>query len=304
MLNLEYRPSSFENFLENEQTKKSIKSLLDRDPTERPHVFLFYGPKGSGKTTLARIIANYIECHPKDYVEMNFADTRGIDTARELSEAANFLPRYGKVKVWTLDELHMGTREAMNALLKLFEEPPESAYFILCTTDPQKIIPTIKDRCYAYAMEYLGDGSLFTLLTTIVKEKKKKVSSKIIETIVEKSDGSTRSALIALDKIIDIPNPDLKIIESIMQEEDAELKELCQLLLKKGSWKKIADVLKRLKTEPESIRYGVLGYMNAVLLNSGSAQAAVVIECFKEPFFYTQKAGLTSACYTAIEDLT
>jgi DNA polymerase III subunit gamma/tau len=294
-----YRPKTFDEFLDNEITKQSIKSLLDRE-TDRPHVFLLTGPKGSGKTSLARIMANYINCHSRDISELNFSDTRGIDTARDLIESSGYLPRFGPVKVTIIDEFHQGTKDAFNALLKLFEEPPEASYFFLCTTDPQKIIPTIKDRCYIYTLEYLGSDSLSNLLLSIVKSEKKKVSKNIIEKIVEKSDGSARNALIMLDKIIDIPSPDLKQIENLMEEEDAEIKELCQLLLKKGTWKKVAEVIKKIKVEPETVRYAVLGYMNAVLLNSGSTQAALIIECFKKTFFYTSKAGLTSACFAVL----
>jgi DNA polymerase-3 subunit gamma/tau len=296
MLYNKYRPTTFEDFLGNKLTKKSIQSLLDREE-DRPHIFLLSGLKGSGKTTLARIIAGYLECNKP--IELNFSDTRGIDSARELIERSAYMPTHGKTIVWIIDEVAQATRDAQNALLKLFEEPPAHVFFVLCTTDPQKLIATIKDRCYSYQLEPLSVEELYSLLKKVCDQQKKKISGELLTDIVGKAQGSARAALIMLDKIIDIDKPNLADIVEMIEDEEAELRKLCQALLKKESWKKISAIIKGLKQEPESIRYGVLGYMNAVLLNSGQAQAALIIECFKETFFYTGKTGLTYACYAS-----
>ena len=293
-----YRPKSFDEIIGNETTVSSLKALLDREES-RPHIFLLHGSKGTGKTTLARIIAATVGCHKYDLMEMNFADTRGIDTVREIIEHSEYMPRYGKVRVWIIDEIHQATKEAMNSMLKILEEPPKHVYFVLCTTDPQKIISTVRDRCYDFQMAFLTEDLLLTLIERVLSAENKKLSDKIKQHIAEKANGSARSCLVLLDKLIDVPETDLTKLSSIIEDEESEIKQLCQYFLKKGKskWTDIAKLLKTMKQEPETIRYAVLGYMNAVLLNSGNAQASFVIECFSKPLFYTGKAGLTQAAY-------
>lgn len=304
MLHNKFRPKSFDDVIGNDVTKSALKALLSREKG-RPHSFLLYGSKGTGKTTIARIIANSVACHDYDLTEMNFSNTRGIDTSRELIEVADYVPRYGKSRVWIFDEFHKCTNDAQNSLLKLLEEPPKHGYYILCTTDPQKIISTIRDRCYSFQTELLSEDRLLELIDRVLKAEGKELPEKIKEHVASKADGSARSCLVMLDKIIDVPESDLSDISNIIDEEESEIKQLCQYFLKKNKlqWKGIASILKKINREPETIRHAILAYMNVVLLNSENPQAALIIDCFKDPFYNSGKAGLTLACYEVLAGL-
>ena len=153
-LHIDYRPADFDEILGNEETIKSIKSILARDE-DRPHAWMFVGPSGCGKTTLARIVSAALGCPPKinkaanlDFQEINTSDMRGIDTAREILKTMNFAPvnTASKCRVYILDECHQATKDFQNSLLKALEDTPDHVYFLLCTTDPSKLLKTIKNR--------------------------------------------------------------------------------------------------------------------------------------------------------------
>src|SRR3989344_3395814 len=163
-----YRPQVFEE-IDNIRVREKMLSLLSKPVSELPHAFLFSGSKGTGKTTAARLIAKLFNCeklsktkgpcgectscvsiaegHNIDVLEIDAASNRGIDDVRALRDAIALTPMSGKIKVYVIDEVHMLTTEAFNALLKTLEEPPAHAVFILATTDPQKVPATIQSRC-------------------------------------------------------------------------------------------------------------------------------------------------------------
>jgi len=294
-----HRPKTFDGFIGNKQTVMSLKSLLSRKEN-RPQLYLFHGPKGTGKTTLARICCEFLGCNPSDATEINYSDKRGIDSARQLIEDVHILPRLGDVSVWILEEAHQMTKDAANSLLTTFEKPPNHVYIFLCTTEPQMIIPTIQDRCYSYQLEVLEDNDLFKLLSEIVKSEDKKIPNTILKNIVESCEGSTRTALVLLDKVISVPEKDINKLKEVIESEQSELKQLWQALLGNKKWKQVSVILKSLNTSPETVRINTLNYMNAVLLNSGNPNAAIIIEEFEEPFYHSGKAGLTLACFKCI----
>jgi len=307
MLQITYRPDSLANLSGNFATIEKLKKMLERPKEKIPHAFLFTGPTGCGKTTLGRIVAKDLGCdlESQDYNEVNSADFRGIDTIREIKTNMRFAPLNSKggVRVWLIDECHKLTDDAQNALLKILEDPPPHVYLILCTTKPEKLIKEIKGRCSPFEVETLEKIEIIKLLKKVAKTEKIKISKKALELIAKSSEGHPRNALVILDQIGNLPiDSQINAIQEAIPSE-TEIIDLCRTMLQKFDWKKVRPILSKLKdTDPEKVRYAVLGYCNAVLLKSDNSRAFLIMDAFKDPFYTTGKAGLTLACYNAMLD--
>lgn len=298
-LHLKYRPTSFEDFVGNEAVVESLSEVISRD--NRPRAYLFVGPSGCGKTTLARIIKNELGCSDSDFREYNSANTRGIDTIREMANSCMYSPMAGEFKIYLLDEVHKITGDGQHALLKLLEDTPKHVIFILCTTDPDKLINTIRTRCSTYQVKSLQRAKLTILLKKICEKESVETSIKVLNEIVRIAEGCPRKALVYLDQVINIDDEELALqtlIENVTG--DVDVREICQMLLKGKNWKQVSTLLKKLEQSPEDTRRQILGYFSAVLLNSqANDRAADLISLFSESFFASDKAGLTLACYLA-----
>lgn len=295
---IDYRPKDFIEYLGNENVKKSIQGLLEKE--NHPHTYLLYGESGCGKTTLARIMAAKLNCHNLDVFEINMSNNRGIDTARDLIDKAYLSAFHGKNKMYILDEVHKSTNEFQNAILKILEDTPKNTYFVLCTTEPNKILKTVRNRCSQFEIKKLDNDEIESLIEHISDLENIKNVPEIKKIIIKQSKGCARQALILLEKIASMGALDIEeIIESnfIFNEEKEEIITLCRRLLDSDSWRKIARILKNLEDDPEKIRRAVLGYCSAVLLNTDNPRAALIIEYFKDNFYDSGKAGLISACY-------
>src|SRR3989344_2620043 len=146
-----YRPTRFADVVGQEHITKVLEAEVKKGTL--PHAYLFTGPRGTGKTSVARILAIAAGCEPYDLHEMDAASNRGIDDVRELREAVRTLPFSSPVKVYIIDEVHMLTRESFNALLKTLEEPPTHVIFILATTELAKVPETIVSRCQTFVFK-------------------------------------------------------------------------------------------------------------------------------------------------------
>lgn len=297
-LHTKYRPQNFDEFIGNSSTVEALRLILSRTAGE-VRAFLFTGPSGTGKTTLARIIGNELHCGERDLYEYNVASIRGIDTIREIASNCRYTPLTGRVKVFILDEAAKITNDGQNALLKLLEDPPKYVRFVLCTTDPEKLIKTIKNRCTTFSLSLLKRPEIFKLLKWVCKEEKIELGQDLLSKIAISCEGSPRQALVLLDQVIDIEDEELAI-QSIVDITEVETNtlELCRAILDKSSWKTIAGIISNLDDEPEKIRYAILTYMMKVLLNNNQGdRAAQIIDLFKDNVMYSGKPGLVVSCY-------
>ena len=175
------------------------------------HAYLFAGQRGTGKTSVARILAKEIGCRPNDLYEIDAASSRGIDEIRELRQAVRTLPFESPYKVYIIDEVHMLTKEAFNALLKTLEEPPEHVIFILATTEPHKLPETITSRCQSFIFKKPGIAELKKFIHRLAKEEKVAIEEPAVDLVALLADGSFRDAAGVLQKAISASR-DKKII--------------------------------------------------------------------------------------------
>lgn len=201
-----YRPASLKE-LDLPEVRQKIESILKAERSIQS--MLFCGPKGSGKTSAARIVAGMINgvdtavvAKSMDVMEIDGASYRGIDDVRALREKIFLLPAELKRKVFIVDEVHMLTKEAFNALLKILEEPPEHVFFILCTTDPEDLPETIMSRLVRVDFRRANMEEVKTALERIVEKENLKLEKGVEEVIFEKSEGSFRNAVKMLNEMV------------------------------------------------------------------------------------------------------
>lgn len=249
-----YRPKSFEDVIDQNVVVKILKNSVKLNKIN--HAYLFSGPKGSGKTTIAKIFAKMINCKDlkdgsicnkcvfctqkdsemMDVIEIDAASNNGVDEIREINNKVNLVPTLGKYKVYIIDEVHMLTIGAFNALLKTLEEPPAHVIFILATTDPQKLPMTILSRCQRFDFKKISESGICEKIKQIATIEDIKIEEQAILEISKVSDGSLRDALGILDQAINYAEDEITIADifelngTVRQEE---LLEFINVLFKK-----------------------------------------------------------------------
>jgi DNA polymerase-3 subunit gamma/tau len=300
-----YRPATLTEIKGNADVVTALTTMLENKET-CPHVFLLHGSTGCGKTTLARIIANELGCYmdSADYTEVNTADNRGIDTIRDIISKTQYRPIEGDCRVWVIDECHKMTGDAQNALLKILEDTPEHIYFILCTTDPNKVIGTIKGRCQQFQVKPLPETQMYGLLRKIVRAEGENIEKEVYDQIISDSLGFPRNAIQILEQVLSVPEDRRLEIAQQTALEVSESIALCRALLEQNvSWKKISTILTGLKEqEPEGIRRAVLGYASNTLLKSDNVLCGLILEEFINPFYDSGFPQLVLACYSIIKN--
>ena len=195
-----HRPETFADVLDQDHIVKVLEGAIAKGTI--PHAILFSGTRGTGKTTLARIFAKAIGVSDVDLYEIDAASNRGIDDIRELREAVHTLPYESEKKVYIIDEVHMLTKEAFNALLKTLEEPPSHVIFILATTEEEKLLDTILSRCQVFRMRSPSRKVLATLVTDVAKKEGFTLNPAAADLIAIAADGAFRDALGVTQKVI------------------------------------------------------------------------------------------------------
>ena len=262
-LYLTYRPQTFAEVAGQKTIVRTLQNALKNDKIG--HSYLFAGPRGTGKTTMARLFAKAINCeegighqcchcsnceaianssHP-DVIEIDAASNNGVEQVRDLIDRVKYAPIKGRMKIYIIDEVHMMSTGAFNALLKTLEEPPDDVVFILCTTEPHKILPTILSRCQRYDFSKVGEEDMKQKLIEVLNEEHSEYEEAGIDEIISLADGGMRDALSILDQVLAYSDNKLKerdvldlfglasvsekiaLIESIKNKNVADLKRKC-----------------------------------------------------------------------------
>ena len=285
-----YRPKNFSEIVGQDSIVKILKNSIKNNHIS--HAYLFIGPRGTGKTSTAKIFARAVNClgsndgdicgkcgackissNSVDIIEMDAASNRKIDNIRDLIDKVNIVPSSLKYKVYIIDEVHMLTNEAFNALLKTIEEPPEYVIFILATTEPQKVPATIISRCQCFNFNRISENNIVKNLRMISESENIKVSDDVLKEIAIISDGGMRDSISLLDKVSSYSNDEITLNEFLDLNglvTNSELNNFVDLIVNS----KFSDVIELLEKWNDKgsnilqVMIQLLNYLKNKLVNS------------------------------------
>lgn len=279
-----YRPQVIDE-IDNIAIRDSLLTLLSKPKKDLPHAFFMSGPRGAGKTTAARVIAKLFNCEKLtkvgpcgkcqqcvtiaegrnlDVLELDAASNRGIDEIRALRDGIQLSPALGTHKIYIIDEVHMLTAEAFNALLKTLEEPPGHAVFVLATTDPQKVPVTITSRCISYVFAKASGEELLSALSRIVKQEKIDIEDEALSVICASVDGSFRDAV--------------KYLEQASLKKGTITREIVETLFAITASKSVSEFLTHLVNRQVSQSLAIIGGLS----QQGTDFKAFIVQCLSQ----------------------
>lgn len=293
-----YRPSNLENMVGQVEIRKIIASSIKNGTIS--HAYLFSGPRGTGKTTTAKIMAKMVNCENlhddnpcnecasclsvasgSDIIEIDAASNNGVDEIRDLREKANLVPSVCKYKVYIIDEVHMLTNQAFNALLKTLEEPPKHVIFILATTEYYKIPLTITSRCQKFQFNKIDVVDIVKKLREIADNEKIEITDEALYEIAKISDGGMRDSINFLDQLRSFSQGNITIDDVYAVCGNVSLFEITELLynIKNGNFEKITEFLENLNNNGKN--YGkfledLMMYLKDLILYKKNVSSSLI----------------------------
>lgn len=291
------RPTQFSEIVGHGAVVRSLERIVGERCSRRdvPHAFLFSGPTGTGKTTLARILMRAFGCSEESIAELNAANTRGIDTVRAVAENAGLSTLGGGSRGYIVDESHQLSSAASEAFLKVIEDCPRDCFFAFCTTAPESLLKTLRARCTTFALSALRPNEL----EAVVAEAEHRagineIDHDVLSAIIAASDGSARAALVLREQVAGLEKSEALSLVQKNVGDAACGKTLAQALVARGGdrWALVVAAYKEAKDqEPEGLRRMVLGYLHSCLLGSKGGAAdmfAAKIEALAGPPVWTR----------------
>jgi DNA polymerase III gamma/tau subunit len=299
------RPVRFEEVFGQDEAVMELKTYLARNTV--PRTILFTGDSGCGKTTLARILRVELGCASEDFQEFNCAIDRGIDMVRDIRKGM-FRKPYSTCLVYLIDEVHRCTPDAQSAFLKILEDTPSHVYFLLATTDPHKLLTTIKTRSTIIPVKSISDHDMAKLLDGVLVRENRPLSDAVFNTVIATANGSARAVLVTLHKVLDLPSEQAQIAAIASLDNEQEAKKIVHALVySRGAqdrWNELRELIKHTKEEPEKLRRMILSWCEKAILDGAeySDRCAEIIETCKAPWYDCGRPGLTLACYNLMRN--
>lgn len=308
-----YRPGNFDNLVGQDHVKTTLTNAFKTGHIS--HAYLFTGPRGTGKTSTARLIAKALNCTNLqdgfepcgecefckdisearliDMIEIDAASNRGIDEVRDLKEKINFAPTRSKVKVYIIDEVHMMTKEAFNALLKTLEEPPAHAYFILATTEAHKIPETIISRCQRFDFKRIGQRTLMTRLSYIAQIEGIQAEDQALEAISKYVDGGLRDAIGLLEQLTVDNKLNFEKVQEILGISGLSLLEKMYEALNANQTKEALNIINELHGQGSDLRqftHELIDMLRNKMLEAVAGDDAEKVACLIKMIEVLQRA--------------